>query len=421
MIRVVPTLVRVSLLALVAYTAISMAVAAQLDDMLALQVGPVTVYLFDILLLFAVVLVVHQLLIDGDLPVPPSNRTVLFLVLAYCAYQLAVIFPLAVIVYGIEPVGALRQLEWRLSLILIPYIYLAVLRWVTTERLILLLKVAASLLALYVIYRYITVGPVFDDGTRLRQLWGGATLLFGFLIITSVFLPSARLIITIGGAALGLAGIVLTNHRSGYVALLAAVIPIVLQRRHLSSRMLVAPVIALACLALVLVASPTIRASTYYSLRTMVDATADQTARDRVDRSGLGLAYFAEHPLGDYTWSGRYYLVDLGGNDFEPHNFVVQFLSQQGIVGLAFLLGIILATMRIAWRNRAADATSTVMLAYFVFYLVFCLFNTVIINQWNVLLLAVPVGVILHRNASLAAATVPDSHVSRLDAAGATP
>jgi hypothetical protein len=45
---------------------------------------------------------------------------------------------------------------------------------------------------------------------------------------------------------------------------------------------------------------------------------------------------------------------------------------------------------------------SAVMLAYFCFYLVFCLFNTNLLNPNNLLLLVLPVALILSRNAALA-------------------
>ena len=66
-------------------------------------------------------------------------------------------------------------------------------------------------------------------------------------------------------------------------------------------------------------------------MTTAVNASADQTAQDRVMRSALGLAYFAQHPLGDYVWNQAVYTVNLGWN-FVPHNFIVQLLDTQGVI-----------------------------------------------------------------------------------------
>ena len=46
----------------------------------------------------------------------------------------------------------------------------------------------------------------------------------------------------------------------------------------------------------------------------------------------LGLDQFVANPLSDIIWrgSGSYYLVDLGSEGWEPHNFVVQLLVKEG-------------------------------------------------------------------------------------------
>jgi O-antigen ligase len=148
----------------------------------------------------------------------------------------------------------------------------------------------------------------------------------------------------------------------------------------------------------------------------MLNPSADINTRDRLERSQLGWEYFLAHPLGDYTWSQQYYLVDLGpDNSFEPHSFVIQLLGQQGIVGFVFFIAIIATTARIAWRNRAADRLSAVLLAYFAFYWIFCLFNTEYINQWNILLMAAPAGMILARNATIVAVTELELEESGVD------
>jgi len=55
------------------------------------------------------------------------------------------------------------------------------------------------------------------------------------------------------------------------------------------------------------------------------------------------------------------------------------------------------------------------MLAYFAFYLVFCLFNTILLYPDNVVLLILPVAVILARNATLA----EEASVAKPSVAGA--
>ena len=214
-------------------------------------------------------------------------------------------------------------------------------------------------------------------------------------------------VVSYGAAVLGLVGIVLTNHRSGYLALVVVAIALFFHFRRTSSRTMVVLLVVIASAVSVLVVSPTIRQNVHYSLGTMLNPTADSNAADRVERSKLGWDYFVANPLGDYTWSHRNYLVNAGPADFEPHNFVVQILAQQGIVGFALIAAISLSIMRIAWRNRESDRVSAVMLACFTFYLFFCLFNTNILDPWNIMLLVVPAGLILDPNATLVNARPP--------------
>jgi O-antigen ligase len=323
--------------------------------------GPINVYPFDLLLLAAFLLLLRETISTRDERLPSANRTVVLLTFAYCAYQVAVILPMAVIFHDLGVVSVVRDLEWRISLILVPFMYLVVLRYLSPRHAIAAVNAAAIVLALYIVYKYVSIGPVFDGTTRLRELGGAATLLFGFLILTALFLMRPG-ILSYAAAVLGLIGIALTNHRSGYLALIVVSLPLLFHFRRLSSRGVVVLLVVMSCAGLLFVAAPTIRDSVYYSLRTMLNPSADRNARDRVDRSRLGWDYFVANPLGDHVWNQRFYLVYLR-DPFEPHNFVIQILNQQGIVGFAFFAAIIGATVRVGWRNRAADRTSAVMLS----------------------------------------------------------
>jgi O-antigen ligase len=392
------------LLVLVVYTAVTTAVNSG-GGALGFSIGPVAVSLSDLLLLLAVVLLMREATLRQGQPIPSANRTVIALVLGYCAYQIAVVLPIAVVFHGLDPTAVARQLTNRVALMLIPFVYLVGLKYVSPQRIVSWVNVAAVCLAFFALYKYATAGITGwqDPGAafRLRELWGGACLLFGFLILTSLFLrrPSAFAYVM---ALLGLLGMTLTNHRSAYVALLLTVPPLLVNSRRLGRRAAIILLVAASATLLLFAVSPKARDSVVYSLRTMLNPTADKTAQDRVDRSRLGWDYFVANPLSDFQWSGRYYLVDVGPADFEPHNFVIQLLAQQGIVGFTLFAGMIVATARIGWRNRRDDHMSAVMLAYFAFYLLFCLFNTNLLNTNNVVLLILPVALILARNATLA-------------------
>jgi O-antigen ligase len=364
--------------------------------------GPVNVTLFDLLMLAAVILLARELTLEGGLAIPRGNRAVLAFVLLYCGYQLAVVLPVAVVFHGLDPVTVIRSLEDRIALLLVPFVYLVVAKYMPERRIIAWVNAAALFLVAYALYRYATIGIVgeTDAGAfRVRELWGGATLLFGFLILTSLFLCRPT-VWSYAMAVAGLLGMALTNHRSAYLALLLTIPPLLISSRRAARRLVVMGVVVVCAGGLVFMLAPTVRQSVAYSFETIVNPGSDQNAQDRVDRSRLGLEYFAAHPLGDYTWSQRYYLVDVGADTFEPHNFIVQLLGQQGIIAFAFFMGMIASAVAVAWAGRR-DRASAVMLAYLAYYLVFCLFNTSLLNANNILLLILPLAMILSRNALL--------------------
>jgi hypothetical protein len=114
----------------------------------------------------------------------------------------------------------------------------------------------------------------------------------------------------------------------------------------------------------------------------------------------MGLAYFQHHLFGDYIWNQAYYLVNLGKEGFEPHNFAVQLLVTQGVVATGLYLAPVAVVFVLAWRNRA-ERQSSVMLAYLSFYMMFCLLNTNIDSIENVALLYVPMALVLDVNRRL--------------------
>ena len=230
--------IRIVLLLLVVFTGVSTAVNAQ-GAVLGFSVGPVDIYAFDLLLLAAVVLLLREATLMQGQPIPSANRTVIALVLAYCAYQIAVVLPIAVVFHGLDPIAVARQLSNRIALMMIPFVYLVGPKYVSPQRIVSWVNAAAVCLALYALYKYATVGIT---GCRIpvrrsacASSGAAPAMLFGFLILTSLFLrrpsPFAYAL-----ALLGLLGMALTNHRSGYVALLLTVPPLLVNARLLGRR-----------------------------------------------------------------------------------------------------------------------------------------------------------------------------------------
>ena len=330
----------------------------------------------------------------------PANRLVLSLCWIYIGYQLVVVLPAAVLLYDLRAIDVIRLIEVRLALLLIPVTYSIVLRYWRPSVLVALLDVAAVCLLVWVIIIYLMDGPqgYMESGVfRLRAVWGGGILLFGWLLLTQLFYWPTR-VWRLGLAVLALVGIGLANERSGLLACVTSFIAATLVVRGVSRRALIALVlIAGVSAGIYFGSSAQVRESVAYSVATVVNPSSDQTAQDRIIRSGLGLAYFADHPFGDYVWNRQFYSVNLGSADFVPHNFIVQLLVTQGVIASGLYFAIIGICLFLAWRNRR-DRLSSVMLAYLVFYLTFCLLNANIDLRENVSLFFITVAIVLHQN-----------------------
>ena len=393
-------IVRALAVCLIAFTALAMAFNPWFKEIVLVGIGPLPLYPFDLLLLTSAVLLLYAISLRPPIDPCPDNRVALRLVAAYVLYQACVVAPYAFFAHHISLGTIFVSIDGRLAFLLIPFFYFVGLRYVTAERLVTLVNVAAVLLLVYALYRYAVFGPQgFWDGNeyRLRLLWGGSTFLFGWLAITALFLHRPSFLAYVLAIS-GILGIALENHRSGYVALILAIAYQTLSTIRVSRRLVWLVCIVVVAWASLSTVSPTLRASASYSLRTMFNPHADVTASDRVQRSELAWDYFLVHPLGDYIWTHTYYLVDLGTDGFEPHNFVMQALDKQGIISAGLIFAIVITALWIGWHTRRRSRLGVAMTTYLVFYLVFCLFNANFDFVENVTLFALAVALILHAN-----------------------
>jgi hypothetical protein len=388
------------------FTGLSMAFQPGFKTMSLVGLGSVGVTPFDIIIGGALFL----LLLNNALRLTPEpvriNRYVLWLCFAYLLYQLVIVLPVAVLSYGMRPVDVERALTVRLAIILVPFFYSIVLQYWKPSVVIAMFDAVAVCLAVWVLYQVATSGGsgYWDGGVyRLRAAWGGTTLLFAWLVFTSLFYWPLRLW-RAALAALGAGALLVVDHRSGIVALAAAILVLLVAMRGVTRRAVLAVGVFAVLGVAVVYSSPFVRTSIEYTFRTLVNPSADVNASDRITRPILALDYFQQHPWGDFIWNQTYYLVNLGKYSYGPHNFPVQLLVTQGTIATLLYLAPVIITIGLAWRNRN-HAEGAVMLAYLTFYLVFCLFNTNIDQIENVALLYVPMALILdvHRRAVLAA------------------
>jgi hypothetical protein len=371
--------------------------------------GSHAVSYYDLLLLTAFVLVAMTLLSNPPRESDVRIRLVLWTIIFYLAFQMFVIAPLAITAGGQPPVGVLVALEPRLATALILFFYWYGLRSLGVERVLNLLLVAAVVLALVAAYRVAVNSPELaatGSTERLRALWGPADLVFGWAILWQLFHSRDS---TVGWPILAVVsmGFILTNHRSGYLALALAIL----------FHLIVHPVAhrrAFLILTAVFVAATglytfggSIGAQAAYSIETAVSPTT-RGAVFRLGRWHDGLQYFTHHPVGDLAFQSRVNLLDKAGVNAAAHNALIEVLDAEGVQGAVFYIALTAQVVAIGWRIRRVDSISAMAISYLVYFVVFSSFNANFLLPHTVLLVVLPPALILYQ-AKMRAQRTPDA------------
>lgn len=391
--------------ALLAYTALAIALYQTVPFLVIVHVGDNGLLPFDFVFWLCAFLLIRAFLRRQAILATPLLRYVTYIVLFYLAYQVLVVAPVAVIKGTYPPIGALYAVTQRFTAVLVLFFALLLPRYWNPRIVFRLIEIAAVILLIVALWRLSTGTRVdYDVATgRFRALWGGGTLLFGWVLVVRLLRPRLRpqdLLFSL----LALAGIVLINHRSAYIAIAMSFICYLLTRRRHTIRT-VGTVLLVCIIAGLLIVSlvPSLYSGLRYSFGTVLNPYADTNASDRITRVGLGLQTFTAYPLGDVFWRApnMYYIVDLGDSYFEPHNFAAQLLVKEGVVGTLVWFALLALCLSASFRNARRDQMSAVLGAYLVFYLTFCFFNANFYMTNNVMFLTAPMGLILWRDALL--------------------
>jgi O-antigen ligase len=319
-------------------------------------------------------------------------------VFAYVGVQLLIVLPIAVGIYDLPVFPVLRTLMPRLLIIYVPCLYLVVLRGVPLKRALLIWHVAAVAVCVYAVGSYLLTGAAGDavetgGAFRLRQTYGGASLLEGWLILMALlYWRPSRLAYALAG--LGFVGLALTNHRSAFLALGAACLFHLVFNRRFASRGIAVVAVVLVLVVAFAMLSPVMWESTRYTFSSMFNAQSDGNTRARADAIDPSLEFFEEHPFGDTAWQGGQFEYGIA----EPHSFILQLMTQEGLVGTLFWLFLIVVTFAIGWRNRQTDRLTATLLTYFVFMLVFLQFNTTIRGLDEFAIIAFSIAVIYRQS-----------------------
>jgi len=326
-----------------------------------------------------------------------ANKPLLVMIALYLIYQCTLILPLSMGQASTMPLTSfVNPLAIRLQVLLIPFLYWFVLPSFRDVSLATKLLCYSSLVPLVVALSDFAKGIVkYTDNGELRLVWGGASLLYAFVLITNLrFYSHSRtnLFLAVPAAV----GLIIANHRSAYivtgvVTLMAAILPLRGSRRLAGTISLVA---GAAILWIVLLNVPSLEESFVSRVSTSLDAT-DPNAVDRFSRWGLAWNFFLSNPINGSMLSNQYYAIHLR-DDWPPHNFIFELLPTEGIVGTAFYLFLICWVGRVALSYRW-DQTMWQMFLVLLFYVGFCLFNANFLGIGNFLEFAFPCSMIMFR------------------------
>jgi O-antigen ligase len=195
-------------------------------------------------------------------------------------------------------------------------------------------------------------------------------------------------------------GLVMANHRSGYLVIgLLVFITILVRTRKSSLVKMYSGAALLCCVSIVVIWQvPLLRDNFFSRIATSVDLT-DQNAEFLLGSWALAAAHFLNNPIIGSGLKNQFYDPSIP-LEFPPHNWVLEVLPTQGVIGFLFYACIFYLVLKIAWTNRN-DPVSWQMILAVVFYLAFCLANANFLIKWNICLLAYPCALILYRNKEL--------------------
>lgn len=326
-----------------------------------------------------------------------TNRLLLQLILLYLVFNILVLVPWS-IMEGVRLPTVFRILSPRLALFQIPFLFLLLQESEERETLLRHINYLIFILFLIGVFRLATHKLGYTSTGELRLFWGGVALIFGFGVAVNFFrrlqYPSHVLV----GLA-SIFGIITINHRSGYLALLVTVIIGLLFVRKRMTYFFIFLYSLTAFLTILYFTSPLVIVDMLSRLSLISDLN-EGNALDRLNRWQLAWQFFKAHWFLGSKLSGQMYLVVLERGS-PPHNFLLELLTRQGVLGVIFFLTVLFKAIAIGFRDGLQDSLSLALALSLIFYLSFCLFNTNFLHPNNVLFLTLPLAAIMAINARL--------------------
>ncbi len=333
-----------------------------------------------------------------------ENKYILIGIYVYCVYQLAVNLPLSFLEYeNMDPIKYFSQISNRFFFLLIPMFYFYLTSEKTYKFIYFIFFIATIVLIGTGFYNF-SQGIIIETNTgEIRIVTVVATLFFMATMTDGLVIFGAeknRVIILI----ICVLGILISAHRSVYmvVALTLLIAFFISSKGSAKSKTTIIAILAVPLVVLLLGQIPFISDIFFKRAEYSFDV-GDQNYQDRAIKNLLAFSTFLDNPINGTKLSGYYYPAGLVSDDFFwiPHNFILDILPTQGIMGLFLIITFILIPiMKLGYKNRHDDITKK---AYIVvlYYIIISLFNATFFTNSCVVVFGIFAAIILKRNEEL--------------------
>ena len=352
--------------------------------------------LFEIGMIAVVGLLLIKLFLAENKFKDDVNRVLLFVIVILFLYQVVVVAPL-LLLDGYTPkemVYAIFRRSYLLSILLFYWYLLPAFK--DRELPVKLINYCGLLLFAAFIIAYVVGQRDYTSTGELRIAPGVATIIFAFMLITNFSLYSQKKT-NLFFVAVALSGLVFSNHKSAYFALLILTILAVINfKRYTGKSKLALHLVLLFLFVMIPLSQIPFLAENFTGRVSSSFTMKDPNAEDRVVHYDMAWKYFLDNPINGSKTNTRYYhsYIDDG---VPPHSFTFQILATQGIVGFAAMFLIIGMLLWIGYKNRR-DPMSFQMFLVILFYFIFTNLNENFFDTRNILMLTFSAALLLDRN-----------------------